>query len=292
MTYGITGAGGQLGGSALRHLLTRVPASQVVAMTRTPAKLQEFADRGVSVRAGDFKDPAALTGALEGIDRLLLIPMPDLMPGARPPLHRGAIEAARKAGVGHVIYVSSVGARPAESDDILNTHFETEQALIASGLPWTFLRMGPYADFLIDPMKAAVTNGTHASRGGAPAAAVVRDDLGAAAAGLLAADGHAGITYHATGPVSLTPADIAVAVVAAFGKTVDHTVLSDEQVRANLAAAGLPAPMADVLAKFQDASAAGLFDVVTHDVERLSGRPAQSPVDFIIAALNAQRALS
>src|SRR6185503_5406091 len=240
MTYGITGAGGQLGTSALRHLLTRVPASEVVAVTRTPDKLQEFADRGVRVRAGDFKDPAGLTGALEGVDRLLLIPMPDLMPGVRPPLHRAGIEAARKAGVRHVIYVSSVGARPAASDDILNTHFETEQALIASGLAWTFLRMGPYADFLVDPIKAAVTNGSHASRGGAPASAVVRDDLGAAAAGLLAADGHAGITYHATGPVSLTAAEISSAVGAAFGKTVTYTALSDEQLRANLTAAGLP----------------------------------------------------
>jgi NAD(P)H dehydrogenase (quinone) len=287
MTYGITGASGQLGTSVLRHLLTRVPASQVVAVTRSPDKLKEFSDRGVRVRAGDFKDPAGLTGALEGVDRLVLIPMPDLMPAVRPPLHRAGLEAVRKAGVGHVIYVSSVGARPAASDDILNTHFETEQALIGSGLSWTLLRMGPYTDFLVDSMKAAVTSGAHASRGSAPSAPVVRDDLGAAAAGLLASPGHAGITYHATGPVSLTAAELAAAVGAAFGKTVAYTARSDEQERAGLAAAGLPAPMADVLARFQDASAAGLFDVVTHDVERLSGRAAQSPVDFIVAALKA-----
>jgi NAD(P)H dehydrogenase (quinone) len=292
MTYGITGAGGQLGTSALRHLLTRVPASQVVAVSRTPDKLKEFADRGVRVRAGDFKDAAGLTGALEGVDRLLLIPMPDLMPGVRPPLHRAGIEAARKAGVGHLIYVSSVGARPATSDDILNTHFETEQALIASGLPWTFLRMGPYTDFLLEPMRAAVTTGTHASRGGSPSAPVVRDDLAAAAAGLLASDGHAGMVYQATGPVSLTAAELASAVGAAFGKSVSYTARTDEEERAGLTAAGLPAPMADVLARFQDASAAGLFDVVTHDVERLSGRSAQSPVDFIVAALKAQGALT
>jgi NAD(P)H dehydrogenase (quinone) len=290
MTYGITGASGQLGTSALRHLLTRVPASQVVAISRTPDKLGAFAERGVRVRAGDFKDVAALTAALEGVERLLLIPMPDLMPGSRPPLHRAAIEAARKAGVAHVTYVSSVGARPAASDDILNTHFETEQALIGSGLPWTFLRMGPYADFLLDGMRAAVTSGTYAARGIAPSSPIVRDDLGAAAAGLLASDGHAGITYHATGPVSLTPEAIANGVGAAFGKTIAYTALTDEQVRANLAAAGLPEPMADVLARFQNASAAGLFDIVTHDVERLSGRAAQSPVDFLVAALKAQGA--
>jgi NAD(P)H dehydrogenase (quinone) len=290
MTYGITGAGGQLGTSTLRHLLTRVPASQIVAVTRTPDKLKEFADRGVSVRAGDFKDAAGLTRALAGVDRLLLIPMPDLMPGVRPPLHRSGVEAARAASVGHVVYVSSVGARPAASDDILNTHFQTEQALIGSGLSWTLLQMGPYTDFLVDPMKAALANGAHASRGGAPASPVVRDDLGAAAAGLLAADGHAGLTYHATGPVSMTAAEIASAVGAAFGKSIGHTTLSDEQHRAGLAAAGLPAPMADVLARFQEASSSGLFDVVTHDVERLSGRPAQSPVDFIVAALKSHGA--
>ena len=285
MTYGVSGAGGQLGKSALRHLLTRVPASQVVALTRMPEKLQEFADRGMHVRAGDFKDPSALARALEGVDRLLLIPMPDLMPGARPPLHRAAVDAARGASVRHVVYVSSVGARPSASDDILNTHFQTEQALIGSGLAWSFLRMGPYTDFLVDPMKAAVSSAVYASRGTAPAAPIVRDDLGAAAAGLLATDGHEGLTYHATGPVSLTGAELASRVGAAFGTRVAHTVLSAEQHRANLAAAGLPAPMAEVLARFQDASAAGLFDVVTHDVERLSGRPAQSPVDFLVAAL-------
>jgi NAD(P)H dehydrogenase (quinone) len=186
------------------------------------------------------------------------------------------------------VYVSSVGARPSASDDILNTHFQTEQALIGSGLAWTFLRMGPYTDFLVDPMKAAVSSAAYASRGTAPTAPIVRDDLGAAAAGLLAADGHEGLTYHATGPVSLTGAELASRVGAAFGTRVAHTMLSAEQHRANLAAAGLPAPMAEVLARFQDASAAGLFDVVTHDVERLSGRPAQSPVDFLVATLKTQ----
>jgi NAD(P)H dehydrogenase (quinone) len=152
--------------------------------------------------------------------------------------------------------------------------------------------MGPYADFLVDPMKTAVTSGAHAARGWAPSSPVVRDDLGAAAAGLLASEGHAGITYHATGPVSITHAEMASAVGAPFGATIVYTALSDEQYRAGLAAAGLPPPMADVLARFQEASAAGLFDLVTHDVERLSGRPAQSAVDFLVAALKAQSVVS
>ena len=90
--------------------------------------------------------------------------------------------------------------------------------------------------------------------------------------------------------MSLTAAEISSAVGAAFGKTVTYTALSDEQVRANLTAAGLPVPVVDLLARFQDASAAGLFDIVTRDVERLSGRPAQAAVDFIVAALKSQGA--
>jgi NAD(P)H dehydrogenase (quinone) len=180
----------QLGTSALRHLLTRVPASQVVALTRTPTKLQEFADRGVRVRPGDFKDAAGLTGALEGVDRLLLIPMPDLMPACvRRCIGRPSRRRARRGAPRDLRVVG--GRAPRGSDDILNTHFETEQALIASGLAWTFLRMGPTPTFLVDPIKAAVASGAHASRGRRPRIAVVRDDLGAAAAGLLAADGHA-----------------------------------------------------------------------------------------------------
>jgi NAD(P)H dehydrogenase (quinone) len=254
MTVGITGAGGQLGTSMLRHLLARVPPSEIVAITREPRKLDNFAGQGVRVRGGDFNAPAGLAGAFAGIDRLLIIPTADLVPGVRPRQHTAAIDAAVASGVRHIIYVSTIGARPGASDGILETHFTTEQALIASGAAWTLVRMGPYADSLIDGTKKGLASGIYTARIGAPAAYVVRDDLGAASAAILATSGHEGITYYGTGPVSMTQAQIADALARIAGTPIAFSTLSREQHHAGLAAAGLPPALVDVLVRFQQAS--------------------------------------
>jgi NAD(P)H dehydrogenase (quinone) len=78
--------------------------------------------------------------------------------------------------------------------------------VIASGLPWTLVRMNIYADSQIDALKRAVASGTHAAADGAPFAYVVRDDLGALAAAVLSSPGHEGVTYHGTGPASVSHA--------------------------------------------------------------------------------------
>src|SRR3954471_9914413 len=104
MTIGITGAGGQLGGSVLNELLGRgAKPGKIVAITRTPEKLAAFAAKGLAVRAGDFDAPAGLPAAFAGIDTLLIIPTSDLRPGIRTPQHRAAVNAAKAAGVKHVV---------------------------------------------------------------------------------------------------------------------------------------------------------------------------------------------
>ncbi len=68
----ITGATGALNGATTDHLLERVPAREVTVVTRDPAKAQRFADRGVTVRQGDYADPGSLLGAFADADQLLL----------------------------------------------------------------------------------------------------------------------------------------------------------------------------------------------------------------------------
>src|SRR5262245_16531701 len=109
MRIGVTGSSGQLGTGVMRHLLERTSASDIVAITRTPEKLATFASRGVNVRAGDFNNRAGLETAFNGVERLLVIPGSDLTPNVRPVQHQTAISAAQSAGVGHIIYVSSIG---------------------------------------------------------------------------------------------------------------------------------------------------------------------------------------
>jgi NAD(P)H dehydrogenase (quinone) len=287
MRIGVTGASGQLGTGVVRHLLARTSASDIIAITRSPEKLASFSSQGVTVRAGDFNDGSGLEKAFSGVERLLIIPGSDLTPDVRPVQHRTAINAARAAGVDHIIYVSSVGCRPGSSDGIMETHFTTEQALITSGSTWTLLRMSIYAEMLLDAARQAFSSHTYAALPGAPAAYVVRDDLAAAAAGLLTTKGHEGITYHASGPESLTTSQIAEILGRLARTPVQFSPVTIGQLESNLTGFGLPPGVVNAISRFQQALQAGAFDVVTGDVERLSGRHPESVEEFLARSLGA-----
>lgn len=285
MTIGITGASGHLGTSLVWHALSRVEASSIVAVTRTPGKPQAFSGQGVQIRAGDFSNPSGLPAAFAGIERLVIIPTGDLTPGVRSNQHTAAIRAAVSAGVRHITYISTVSARPDPKNILFDSHFATEQALIGSGAAWTILRMSCYAETLVDAAKRAIEAGSYSAVPGAPAAYVVRDDIAAAAAGILTTSGHDGITYHATGPVSVSQPEIAAAIAKAAGKPIPFSPIAEAQQRAGLEAAGLPPFLVDTFFGFQAALRAGAFDLVTGDVERLSGKRAESPAEFLTRML-------
>jgi NAD(P)H dehydrogenase (quinone) len=285
MKVGITGSGGQMGAAAVRYTLARVPASDIVAITRNPEKLAQLSKEGVEVRAGDFNKPAGMAEAFQGIERLLIIPTADLQPGLRIRQQSGAIQAAVAAGVRHIIYISTVSARPDPNNELFASHFATEQALIQSGASWTILRMSIYMDTLLDPARRALAAGSYSAVPGAPAAYILRDDIAATAAGILATPGHEGITYHATGPVSVTQEEIAEAISQAGGKRIAFSAMTEAQQRAGLEAAGLPPFILNAILGFQAALRAGAFDLVTSDVARLAGRPATSPAEFFTRAL-------
>jgi NAD(P)H dehydrogenase (quinone) len=271
----------------VRHLLERTSASDIIAITRRPEKLEAFASQGLTVRAGDFNDRAVLEKAFSGVDRLLIIPGSDLTPDVRPAQHRTAINAAKTAGVGHIIYISSIGCRPGPPDGILETHFSTEQALITSGAPWTLLRMSIYAEALLNGAKQALSTHSYSALAGAPAAYIVRDDLAAAAAGLITTKGHEGITYHASGPGSMGPSQIAEIVGRLARTTVQFSPITAAQLESNLGGVGLPPLVVNAISRFQQALQAGAFDLVTGDVERLSGRRPESLESFLSRSLGA-----
>ncbi len=132
----VTGAGGKLGQRVLHHLLTtlEVPAHRIAAASRKPDSLTDWAARGITVRKADFDDAASLDLAFAGISRLLLISTDSLdKPGHRLAQHRAAIEAAARAGVGHVVYTSLPNA---EKSAILFApdHAGTEAALGGIGV--------------------------------------------------------------------------------------------------------------------------------------------------------------
>ncbi|NHC16548.1 NAD(P)H-binding protein, partial [Motilibacter deserti] len=143
-TYAVTAATGHLGRLAVAELLRRgVPASDVVAVARNPEKAADLAEQGVTVREGDYSQPETLATALAGVDRLLFISGSEA--GQRVPQHLAVVEAAKAAGVGRVAYTSILKADTA-ANPLAPEHKATEEALRASGVPFTLLRNGWYLE--------------------------------------------------------------------------------------------------------------------------------------------------
>ena len=188
----ITGASGQLGRRAAELVLARYAPRNVILATRTPDALAELAARGADVRYANFDEPASLRAAFAGAERLLLISANDLQ--RRIAQHQAAIDAAKAAGVRHVIYTSGTRPAPPNPAVVAPSHYATERALAASGLTWTVLRNSLYADYQAAEAKRAVETGALVhNRGKGRVAYVARDDCAAAAAAVLLQGGPAGV---------------------------------------------------------------------------------------------------
>jgi hypothetical protein len=134
----VSGASGGLAGEALQELIGRgVPLTDLILVTRTPEKLSSFATNGSEVREGDFSKPETLDSAFAGGKKLLLI---STNGGDRVAQHTAAIEAARRAGIRHIVYTSFINATAENPAVVARDHRLTEEALRKSGLGYTILR--------------------------------------------------------------------------------------------------------------------------------------------------------
>ena len=262
-------------------------AKRVVALTRDPARFPLDTGDGLEVRQADFDHPEALTKALAGVERLLIISL-DVLPG-RAERQMAAVDAAVKAGVGHIAYTSITNPYPDENPDaaVPNSHYWTETRIAASGADFSLLRNNLYADFLIPTMKSAIASGTHYHAGGdGRRAFVTREDCGvAAAAMLLNAEGRT--IYDIGGPEAVTGDDLAALASQLGGKPVKAVNVPVDGLIAGLKQAGIPEAYVGMVARFDVDAAKGRFAVVSGDFETLTGRKPQSVVDFLSAHAHA-----
>jgi NAD(P)H dehydrogenase (quinone) len=271
MTIAITGASGQLGRLVADQLLDTVAPAEVVLLTRDPAKLADYAERGADVRAADFDRPDELVDAFAGVERVLLISTDAV--GARVEGHRAAIAAAAKAGVRHIAYTSVSEPTPDNPAGVVADHAATEEALRESGLAWTMLRNNLYADMQVDTVAQAAASGqlvTNVGDGGA--AYVTRADCAAVAVGVLTTEGHEGKAYDVTGPRAYTATDLAALAAQQSGNPVEVVQVDDEAYTAGLVSEGLPDFIAPLLTSFGTATRLGKLATVTDVVETIGGR--------------------
>jgi NAD(P)H dehydrogenase (quinone) len=281
----VTGASGQLGRLVVQELLERVAPAEVVLVSRREENLRDFADRGLAVRRGDFDDPASLADAFAGAERVLVISSGLDNLGRRVGQHRAAIEAAAAAGARHVVYTSI--SNPAEGNPqrmVSEENRATEELLQSSGLAWTILRNGTYSEVQVPPGSLAVAHGKiYTNAGDGRMAPVSRRDCAAAAASVLAGEGHEGKTYDIAGPDRLTQKDLAALLSEVSGRAVKVHAVNDRILGWGLTKTGFPKPIAREIVDFGKAIREGYYDVAASDVERLTGRSPRSLRDVLIA---------
>ncbi|NDL55810.1 SDR family oxidoreductase [Phytoactinopolyspora mesophila] len=282
----VTAATGQLGRLVVDALLDRgVPADRIVAAVRNPGKAADLAERGVHVREADYTKPETLTSAFAGTDKLLLISSSEV--GQRLDQHTNVVKAAQVAGVSLIAYTSILNA-DTTGVGLAAEHKATEAVIRDSGLPNVFLRNGWYMENYTENLAPALEFGTllGAASGGRISGAT-RADFAAAAASVLTSDGHAGMVYELGGDTPFTMAELAATVTAQSGKQVTYQDLSAVDYTKALVAAGLPEPVADMLADNDLAVARGELFIDSRDLSTLIGRPTTPLTDAVTEALRA-----
>ncbi|WHY65101.1 SDR family oxidoreductase [Neobacillus sp. SuZ13] len=267
----VTGATGKFGTKVVETLLKTVPANQLAVSVRNPEKAEGLRARGVDVRQGDFDRPDTLDAAFSGIDRLLIISA-DGDNETRIRQHTDAVAAAERAGVKFIAYTSLANAK--ESKNFLApTHKATEEAIVKTGIPYSFLRNNWYLENESSSIQGVLAGAPWVtSAGDGKVGWALQQDYAEAAAVVLSGNGHENTIYELSGKL-LTQEEIAAAVGTVLGKEVPVHQVDDSTYTDIMKGAGVPDFLLPFLVDIQKGIREGTLAVESNDLEKLLGRP-------------------
>ena len=268
----ITGATGNLGGVVIQTLLQQLPANEIAALVRDPAKASALEARGVSVRVGEYDDIPSVEAAMRGVDKVLLI-----SGGNAPNLveqHQNVVTAAKRAGVQCLAYTGRIFKdRATLASAFMDTHYQTDDIVMASGMNYTLFRNNLYMDsllWLVGPN--ATETGINLPTGDGKVAFALRSDMGEAMANVLAGQDGDNRIYHFTGARAYSFEEVAAALSDLTGKTVRYNPLTSEAYLAQLKAQGTPEEVAGHVLDSMIDIKNGQSEEVSDDLERALGR--------------------
>ncbi|MEV5173593.1 SDR family oxidoreductase [Streptomyces flaveolus] len=282
MSIVVTGATGHLGRHVVEQLLEKVPAALITAVVRDEAKAADLAARGVKLAVADYNVPETFDGLFAAGDRVLLISGNEFDKG-RVGQHTVVIEAAKAADVALLAYTSAPGTLTAALAD---DHRATEQALLASGLPYSLLRNGWYHENYTENLAPVLEHGAVvAAAGDGRVSSAARADYAAAAVAVLTGEGHENSTYELGGDEAWSFAEYAAELSRQTGREIVYNPVPVDALTGILTGAGVPAPVAGILAGVDASIEKGELVVSSGDLSRLIGRPATPLAQAVTAAL-------
>jgi len=255
-------------------------------LVRDPQRAPQI--KGAQVHGAEYGTPEALARGLQKGDRVFMV---SLWIGGevRLELHRSFIEAAARADVAQVVYLSFVNAGPDAIFSHAREHGATEEMLRASGMPWAAIRNSMYADDIpgwFDPDGVAREPGDEARMSFS-----YRPELADVIAVTLTRPGHDGKIYNITTPESVSMRELAQIASKVTGEAYDYAPISDAEWIERWKAQGRPEWALEAGLTSYEALRAGELDVVTDDYERVTGRKPAS-IAQIIADLSDEMPLA
>lgn len=268
----VTGGTGHLGSATIEHLLKNTSANNIVVFARDENKAKHLIEKGIEVRIGTFDDVTSIDKAMQGIDKVLLISTID---HHRFQQHQNVVEAAKKAGVKHILY-TSVSLRDVNTSAIktlMESHYQTEDYIKTSGLKYTLLRNTLYTDVIPFYIGEKVLDtGVFLPAGDGKVAYALRREMGEAAANVLLQDGNENKTYEITGSELYSYEDVAKALSELSGIDLAYTDIEPAIFSEQLKQVGTPEFVGSLIIGFATDIKNHQFEIVSKDLENLLGR--------------------
>lgn len=276
----ITGVTGQLGTAVVDFLIEKgLNPSEISGLARSEEKAQVLKDKGVNIKIGNYNDYSSLVEAFKGTEKLLLISSSEMENRAQQQIN--AVNAAKEAGVEHILY-TSIQRQSDSYDSPINfvtvSHIETEKAIKESGMNYTLLRNSLYMDILpwVLGEKVFETGVFYPAQDG-KTAYTLRADIAEATANILLSDNHENKAYNISNPHSLSFQEVANHLSEIAGKAINYISPTVDVYKSTLVDAGAPEMVADMLAGFALGAVQGELVAGDSDLVQLLGR---EPVNY------------
>ena len=274
----VTGSTGTVS-TALIGALGGTPDLRIRALVRDPAKADGLRAKGAEAVVGDLEEPDTLGDAFDGVDILWLLTPASAL---EPSMGANAVQAAKRAKVKHIVRNSAIKAGHDAPNRNGRLHALVEEAVKASGIPWTILRPHYYMQNLLSSAGSVSSDGMlYMNMGEGSVGMIDGRDVGVFAAKVIAhPDRHAGKVYTPTGPTTSTMAGAADTLGQVLGKPVTYVALPQDAAQQAMLGFGLSRWFVGNVVDYGRAYSEGWGDFVTNDFKEVTGHDARSFKQF------------
>ncbi len=262
----VLNAGGNVGKELVRELKSR--GVDFTAAYRSPEQVAEAQSAGMKSIQADYSKPETLDAALQGVTKLFFVSPPSLQ---LEEFEDNAVAAAQKANISHLVKMSVWGADE-DSTIFGRPHHTVEKRILASGLPYTFLRPTGFMQNMLGNAPTIKAHNLFASPvGDARVAEIDFRDIAKVAAVTLTEEGHLGKVYALSGGEAMTMTERAQILSEALGKTITAVFPSDEDWKKTMLGYGVPEWQVDGILDLSHYYKAGHSERVSPAVQEVTG---------------------